>query len=58
VREEALMSELLPDFERPPVVEVVAAVQFVPIARFGMREATLAALAFEGWEDRRRTPCS
>jgi uncharacterized protein (TIGR04255 family) len=43
------MSEL-PDFERPPVVEVVAAVQFVPIAQFGMREATLVARAFDEWD--------
>jgi uncharacterized protein (TIGR04255 family) len=43
------MSEL-PDFERPPVVEVLAAVQFVPIAQFGMREAALVARAFEGWD--------
>ncbi len=40
----------LPDFERPPVVEVVAAVQFVPLAQFGMREAAMAARAFEGWD--------
>jgi hypothetical protein len=40
----------LPDYERPPVVEIAAAVQFAPLAHFGMREALAVARSFEGWE--------
>ncbi len=40
----------LPDYERPPVVEVVAAVQFLPLPQFGMREAVAVSRAFEGWD--------
>jgi len=40
----------LPQFEAPPVREIVVAVQFVPLAQFGAREALSAARAFEGWE--------
>lgn len=41
---------MLPDYRRPPVVEIVAAVQFVPLPHFGMREAVELSRAFEGWE--------
>jgi len=40
----------LPDYERPPVVEVAVAVQFVPLPQFGMREAVAVSRAFEGWD--------
>lgn len=40
----------LPDYERPPVTEVVVAVQFVPVAQFGMREAVAVSRAFDDWE--------
>jgi hypothetical protein len=40
----------LPDYERPPVVEVVAAVQFLPLPQFGMREAVAVSRAFDGWD--------
>jgi hypothetical protein len=41
----------LPDYERPPAVEVVAAVQFLPLPQFGMREARrgLISRALHGW---------
>lgn len=42
-------SASLPDFERPPVVEIVAAVQFVPLPRFGMPEVVSVARAFSDW---------
>ncbi len=40
----------LPDYERPPVTEVVVAVQFIPVPQFGMREAVAVSRAFDGWE--------
>lgn len=40
----------LPDYDRPPVTEIVAAVQFAPLAHFGMREVIAVARSFEGWE--------
>lgn len=40
----------LPEYERPPVVEIVAAIQFVPVPQFGMREAVAVSRAFEGWD--------
>lgn len=40
----------LPGYERPPVTEVVAAVQFVPVPQFGMCEAVAVSRAFEDWE--------
>lgn len=40
----------LPDYKRPPVVEVVVAVQFLPLPQFGMREAVAVSRAFEGWD--------
>lgn len=43
------MASDLPDFERPPVVEIVAAVQFSPIPQFGMKEAISVARAFQDW---------
>lgn len=44
------MIEDLPEYELPPVTEIVAAVQFVPLPQFGMREAVAVSRAFEGWE--------
>lgn len=44
------MATELPEYERPPVVEVVASVQFVPVPQFGMREAVSVSRAFDGWE--------
>lgn len=40
----------LPEFEFPPVTEIVIAIQFVPVPQFGMREAVAVSRAFEGWE--------
>lgn len=40
----------LPDYERPPVVEIVVAVQFQPLRRFGMPEIVRLAQGLgEGW---------
>jgi len=39
----------LPDYKSPPVVEIVAAIQFSPLPRFGMAEAITVARAFEGF---------
>src|SRR4051812_16865967 len=44
-----MSEQRLPDFKDPPVTEVVAAVQFVPLAQFGMPEVISVARAFEGW---------
>lgn len=40
----------LPDYERPPVTEVVASIQFLPIPNFGMGEAVAVAREFPEWE--------
>lgn len=40
----------LPDYHDPPVVEIVAAVQFVPLPRFGMPEIIALARSFDGWQ--------
>lgn len=48
--ERPVTSMELPDYERPPVVEIVIGVQFVPLPQFGMREAVAVSRAFEGWE--------
>jgi len=41
--------ETLPDYRSPPVVEIIAAVQFVPLPQFGMAEAVTAARAFNDY---------
>lgn len=41
-------SHQLPDYERPPVVEIVAAVQFQPLRGFGMPEVVRVAGALSG----------
>jgi len=43
------MPETLPDYKSPPVVEIIAAVQFVPLPQFGMAEAVTVARAFEDY---------
>lgn len=45
-----MISPQLPDYERPPVVEVLIGVQFVPVPQFGMREAVAVSRAFDDWE--------
>lgn len=40
----------LPEYEFPPVTEIVIAIQLVPVPQFGMREAVAVSRAFEGWE--------
>ena len=40
-------TEKLPDYRSPPVVEIIAAVQFVPLPQFGMAEAITVARAFD-----------
>ncbi len=42
-------TEKLPDYESPPVVEIIAAVQFVPLPQFGMAEAITVARAFDDY---------
>ncbi len=39
----------LPDYKRPPVVQIIAAVQFMPLPRFAMPEVIAVARAFESW---------
>jgi uncharacterized protein (TIGR04255 family) len=39
----------LPDYERPPVVEIVAAVQFRPLPKFAMPEIVAVSHAFDDW---------
>lgn len=39
----------LPDYERPPVQEIIAAVQFVPVPRFAMAEVVAVARVFDDW---------
>jgi len=42
-------TEKLPDYKSPPVVEIIAAVQFVPLPQFGMAEAITVARAFDDY---------
>jgi hypothetical protein len=43
-------SGALPQFERPPVVEIVGAAQFVALPRFGLPEIVQVGQALEGYE--------
>lgn len=40
----------LPDYEHPPVVEIVAAVQFLPLRQFGMPEIVGVARRLDDWD--------
>lgn len=42
-------NERLPDYERPPVAAIVAAVQFRPLPQFTMAEAVAVAREFDTW---------
>lgn len=42
-------NQSLPDYERPPVSEIGAAVQFLPLAAFGMAEVVSVAREFAEW---------
>lgn len=42
-------TEKLPDYKSPPVVEIIAAVQFVPLPQFGIAEAITVARAFDDY---------
>lgn len=39
----------LPDFRRPPVVEIVAAVQFAPLPRFEIEQVVALGHGFDDW---------
>jgi hypothetical protein len=39
----------LPDYKHPPVVEIVAAVQFLPVPQFGIPEAVAVARELPDW---------
>jgi len=43
-------AEALPDFERPPVVQIIASVQFLPLPQFGMAEILTVAREMDGWD--------
>lgn len=45
----AVSGQPLPDYERPPVVEIIAAVQFRPLQKFAMPEIVAVARAFDDW---------
>jgi hypothetical protein len=40
----------LPDYKRPPVVEIIAAVQFAPFPMFGIGQIVAIGRAFDDWE--------
>ncbi len=42
--------QILPDFERPPVVEIIAAVQFAPLPVFEIAQVIAIGREFEDWE--------
>lgn len=48
-REGAVDHLALPGYERPPVTEIIVAVQFLPVAKFGMPEALAVARALPDW---------
>lgn len=40
---------MLPDFERPPVVEIIAAVQFAPLPAFDIAQVIALGREFDDW---------